>query len=163
MKHYHGWRQNDRCFVNVNDEPLNPRHDLVNHSPDGFEWGYGGSGPAQLALAILADLRGGDFALKFYKYFKQSVIASLPMADWTLTDAKIEAWLRDRFLSIWTVYSNPKDFPGKWVARRFLLDWPEDETLVADSLEELRRQLPQGLHHQPRLKNDDPVIVETWF
>lgn len=35
--------------------PLNPRTDLFNHSPNGFEWGYGGSGPAQLALAILAD------------------------------------------------------------------------------------------------------------
>ena len=29
--------------------------ELVNHSPSGFEWGYGGSGPAQLALAFLLD------------------------------------------------------------------------------------------------------------
>jgi hypothetical protein len=34
---------------------LDPRLDLYNHSPNGFEWGYSGSGPAQLALAILAD------------------------------------------------------------------------------------------------------------
>lgn len=34
---------------------LNPRHDLWRHSPTGFEWGFGGSGPAQLALALLAD------------------------------------------------------------------------------------------------------------
>lgn len=33
---------------------LDSRTDLFNHSPTGFEWGYGGSGPAQLALAILA-------------------------------------------------------------------------------------------------------------
>ncbi len=33
--------------------PLPPRFDVRNHSPSGFEWGYGGSGPAQLALAIL--------------------------------------------------------------------------------------------------------------
>lgn len=38
--------------------PLPLRLDLFNHSPDGFEWGYGGSGPAQLALAILADFLG---------------------------------------------------------------------------------------------------------
>jgi uncharacterized protein (DUF2249 family) len=38
-----------------NSGPLPPRNDLYNHSPNGFEWGYGGSGPAQLALAILAD------------------------------------------------------------------------------------------------------------
>src|SRR5262245_22144387 len=29
--------------------------ELRNHSPTGFEWGYGGSGPAQLALALLVD------------------------------------------------------------------------------------------------------------
>ena len=33
---------------------LKPRNDLVNHSPDGFCWGYSGSGPAQLALGLLA-------------------------------------------------------------------------------------------------------------
>lgn len=40
--------------------PLEPRHDLRNHSPDGFEWGYSGSGPAQLALALAADVLGDD-------------------------------------------------------------------------------------------------------
>ena len=34
---------------------LRLRLDLFNHSPTGFEWGYGGSGLAQLALAILAE------------------------------------------------------------------------------------------------------------
>ncbi len=29
--------------------------ELRNHSPTGFNWGYAGSGPCQLALAILAD------------------------------------------------------------------------------------------------------------
>jgi hypothetical protein len=38
--------------VHVDGQPLDPRHDLYNHSPDGFEWGYHGSGPAQLALAL---------------------------------------------------------------------------------------------------------------
>lgn len=32
---------------------LPPRNDVRNHSPDGLEWGYGGSGPGQLALALL--------------------------------------------------------------------------------------------------------------
>ena len=40
--------------------PLNPRYDLRNHSPTGFAWGYLGSGPAQLALAILADAIAND-------------------------------------------------------------------------------------------------------
>jgi hypothetical protein len=50
------------CEVFVEEDgeqrPLPPRNDIVNHSPDGFEWGYGGSGPAQLAFAILADYLG---------------------------------------------------------------------------------------------------------
>ena len=43
--------------VTVDERPLNPEpsQELWNHSPDGFNWGYGGSGPAQLALALLLD------------------------------------------------------------------------------------------------------------
>lgn len=40
--------------------PLRHRLDLANHSPDGLSWGYAGSGPAQLALALCADLIGDD-------------------------------------------------------------------------------------------------------
>ena len=46
------------CAVDVEDDDevycLNPRHDSGNHSPTGLEWGYSGSGPAQLALALAA-------------------------------------------------------------------------------------------------------------
>ena len=44
----------EACSVTVDDEPLDCRYDLFSASPSGFEWGYGGSGPAQLAIAILA-------------------------------------------------------------------------------------------------------------
>jgi uncharacterized protein DUF6166 len=33
---------------------------VANHSPTGFEFGYPGSGPAQLALAILLDFLDGE-------------------------------------------------------------------------------------------------------
>lgn len=56
---------------------LAPRHDLRNHSPTGFAWGYGGSGPAQLALAILADVVGDTDALAWYQPFKWRAIATL--------------------------------------------------------------------------------------
>lgn len=59
-------------------EELDPRLDLANHSPDGFSWGYRGSGPAQLALAILADSRDDSFAVKHYQTFKNKVIAKHP-------------------------------------------------------------------------------------
>lgn len=49
---YEGKRAYGQTFVTVNGRALDPRFDLRFHSPDGFEWGYGGSGPAQLALAL---------------------------------------------------------------------------------------------------------------
>lgn len=67
----------------LNDQLLNPKESLKvrNHSPDGFNWGYMGSGPAQLALAVL--LRFGDrqWALMHYQSFKQNYIAILPHDD----------------------------------------------------------------------------------
>lgn len=57
-----------------------PLHlDIVNHSPTGFCWGYGGSGPAQLALAILLDYLRGDRerVMPMYQDFKFKVIAGL--------------------------------------------------------------------------------------
>lgn len=50
---------------------------VINHSPTGFAWGYGGSGPAQLALAILLELLPKDFALRHYQGFKWDVIARI--------------------------------------------------------------------------------------
>jgi hypothetical protein len=58
---------------------LKVRLDLANHSPTGFNWGYGGSGPAQLALAILADALGNDkAALALHQAFKFKMIGPLP-------------------------------------------------------------------------------------
>ena len=84
---YHGWRDADgTAHVNADSRPLDPRLDLSNHSPTGFEWGYGGSGPAQLALAILADaLRNDRLALKLHQRFKWAVIAKLDRDErWSL-------------------------------------------------------------------------------
>ena len=40
-----------------NGEVLDPKpsQKIWNYSPTGFEWGYGGSGPSQLALALSLD------------------------------------------------------------------------------------------------------------
>jgi hypothetical protein len=70
---------------------LRPRRDLFNHSPTGFEWGYGGSGPAQLALAILADALGDDErAVRLHQRFKFSVIGNLDRdVPWTISLAAV--------------------------------------------------------------------------
>ena len=95
MKIYQGTREGFVVEVTVNGRRLNPRLDLWNHSPTGFEWGYGGSGPAQLALALLADhFADKEQALRLYQSFKFAVVVKLPKRDWTLTSDQIKQVLQ---------------------------------------------------------------------
>lgn len=75
-------------------ERLDLRLDLVGHSPDGFGWGYGGSGPAQLAVAILAHATSDDFAVQKYQRFKADVVAvqrrDLPLR---IPRRDVDAWV----------------------------------------------------------------------
>lgn len=99
MKTYSGHRTEGGCAVTVTDgtgcRGLDPRFDLRKHSPTGFEWGYGGSGPAQLALALAADVLGNDeAALDVYQRLKFRVVGRLPADGWTLTEAELADTLR---------------------------------------------------------------------
>ena len=69
----------------LDGELLNPEESQKyrNHSPDGFSWGYGGSGCAQLALAIMLKLTGQAIG---YQDFKWRYIAGLQMNE----DFKLE-------------------------------------------------------------------------
>jgi len=95
-KMYTGRRGPQGCVVWVIDgsgerKPLNPCRELRNHSPTGFEWGYGGSGPAQLALAILAEHLGDErAALSRYQRFKWACIAQIRSAAWSLSSEEID-------------------------------------------------------------------------
>lgn len=77
--------EEENVFINehaTRPHPLPLRLDLRNHSPTGFAWGYNGSGPAQLSLALLAHATGDDeIALEFYQRFKDRVIARLPQGE----------------------------------------------------------------------------------
>jgi len=65
--------------VFINNEELTPSRSqkVINHSPDGFAWGYGGSGPSQLALAILLKFYDKNVALRNYQDFKWRVVSKL--------------------------------------------------------------------------------------
>ncbi len=85
----------DRIVTNGSGKALDLQASLrvVNHSPTGFCWGYSGSGPAQLSLAILLDYFDGDRerALSLYQDFKFEVISNLPMdEDFILTDEQVD-------------------------------------------------------------------------
>ncbi len=100
MKTYRGVRTESGTIVSVTKEnvtsKLDPRFDLRNHSPTGFEWGYGGSGPAQLALALLADRFNNDrIAQKFYLDFKFKIIGNLSEDQWILSSEDIEAVVKE--------------------------------------------------------------------
>ncbi len=99
MRTYSGVRTENGCAVTVVDagdcRGLDPRLDLRTHSPAGFEWGYGGSGPAQLALALAADVLGDDeAALGVYQRLKFRVVGRLPADGWTLSEADLANTLR---------------------------------------------------------------------
>ena len=96
MKIYAGSCENGTEVVTVNGTTLDPRFDLVTHSPTGFSWGYGGSGPAQLAIAILADCVGPTGAKRFYQDFKWQVVCHWVLHEpWTITEAEIRAWVAE--------------------------------------------------------------------
>jgi hypothetical protein len=96
--HYDDGR--DVCYVEVSRPnkspyPLQERQDIINHSPTGIAWGYGGSGPAQCAFAILMDYFQSEAAARaLYQRFKFKVIAALPQnSRWTLNGSQIESAL----------------------------------------------------------------------
>lgn len=100
LKVYEGKRHDNGVTVIVADldaignlksaRALPVRLDLRNHSPKGFEWGFGGSGPSQLALALCAHALGdGERALRVYQHFKWQHVAKFPQAGWRLTDEQI--------------------------------------------------------------------------
>ena len=89
-----------------------PLPHIVCHSPTGFETGYGGSGPSDLALAILADHFGegerqiwegvgrhASRAAQLYGLFKWDFIAPRQLQvgeTYTIRSDEIEAWLTAR-------------------------------------------------------------------
>ena len=73
-------------------------------------------------------------------------------------------------LVMWTVYKHPNDYPGEYVARKFVI--AEDsyrcskESISSRSLREVRnvlRSLYPGLIQLNRPPADEPHIVEVWL
>ena len=87
----------------------NVPHLVTHHSPDGFEWGYGGSGPADLALNILEAVliledytgrltqcySGVCFAKSWelHQAFKREFIEKVPHDGVVIPYAKVKAWI----------------------------------------------------------------------
>ena len=81
--------------MTVGGAPLDWRSSLAvrSHSPTGPAWGYGGSGPAQPALAILLAVTDVATAERFYQQFKWSVIAPIEADRWARDAGDVLYWL----------------------------------------------------------------------
>lgn len=85
-RYYHGFRGPGRVQVYVEEPGYRAElAHLGDHSPTGFEWGYGGSGPTDLAISILTDALGPEAAERWAEVFKWKVIAVLPPKEFILT------------------------------------------------------------------------------
>ncbi len=82
-------------YVELGDGKGHPLTHIERHSPDGFNWGYSGRGPADLALAILVDCLGEDEGNLLYQDFKWMFIAKLhPEENWEIKEEDIRKWIR---------------------------------------------------------------------
>jgi Family of unknown function (DUF6166) len=86
--------QRGGTWVTINGKRLRPTRSqqLINHSPDGFDWGYGGSGPAQLALAIALTFCRPSTAVRLYQDFKWQFVATFPPEGFELDTAVVQSW-----------------------------------------------------------------------
>lgn len=96
MKIYKGKRsyegvEGQTIVVQDNGEEY-PLDHIERHSPDGFNWGFGGSGPADTALSILTDCLGMDQANQLYQLFKWEFVAGWG-EEWSITEKEILEWV----------------------------------------------------------------------
>ena len=96
---------------------------IIEHSPDGFEWGYGGSGPADLALNILNMLippgsdgqapvkcHSGECSRRAYELhqdFKSTFIETMPKEGGTIAIADVRAYISEE--EKWAKMKEEKD------------------------------------------------------
>ncbi len=70
-----------------------PSLKVWNHSPTGFSWGYGGSGPSQLALALLLDVTGDAvLSSRLHQAFRWGFVAQW-QETWTINSTTIREWI----------------------------------------------------------------------
>lgn len=97
MNVYQGYRIDGETVVTVNNLPLKHYTDGGSIRPPDFNWGYAGSGPAQLALAIMVHEFGNDLEDHPANYhdFKFDVISVLE-DSFSLTSYDITLWVKQQ-------------------------------------------------------------------
>ena len=81
------------CFLN-GEPATNIAHLWHLHSPTGFAWAYGGSGPADLALNVLLNFTSREEAERLHQEFKRAFIEVMPREGAIIKGTAIKAWLK---------------------------------------------------------------------
>lgn len=71
------------------------------HSPDGFEWGFSGSGPADLALNILLIYLPYNKAFELHQDFKFQFIAGVAKEGGTIKGSDIKKYVEEKAKTLW--------------------------------------------------------------
>lgn len=91
-----GYRDTLEVFVDGFPLKIELSRKLRNHAGQ-FCWNYHGSGPSQLALALLLDFGAKDNeALAWYQSFKRDIVANLPDGDFEIPVDTVSDWLDAR-------------------------------------------------------------------
>jgi len=94
MTNYRGDRTLDGVEAWADDQRLDPRTDIKTLSKNGFEWGYEGPEPDQLALALLAHHLGDPAkALAHHDAFMRQIVANFGN-EWEMTSADMDEALK---------------------------------------------------------------------
>lgn len=88
----------------------NPLRELTAPDPViGFNWGYDGSGPAQVAQAVLADALGHPAPRALHGAFRDDFVSQFPK-EWRLRQGAVLRWVRG-FLCDLGGHDYPQEFP----------------------------------------------------
>lgn len=121
-------------------------HLYQRHSPDGFEFGYGGSGPAEAALNLLARFIGPKNATEsgLYQEFKWAFVAPMNQTEGgEIYGDAIREWVR-----------------GKWAALKESEGWAAQVEKDAAAEEEMREREPSARVQRHRTERAKPGTAE---
>jgi hypothetical protein len=66
-------------------------------------------------------------------------------------------------VEMFVIYDHPKDYPGHFVVRRWFGTIATSDFAIANTIEEARAEVPDGLVRLPHQPGEDAVIAETWI
>ncbi len=126
-----------------------------NHSRNGFDWGYTGSGPLQLSFAILAKTASVDIARTLMKEFSKEVVSQFKSKDWVLSTREVNEWISSK--NIITKKPNDLKRTGKSKPDNVVKTTCKELGITQKELAAIL-EVPEGTVSSWAVKNDIPRL-----